>query len=539
MRQVLALVPRRQAALAVLLGTGAVLTGTALLATSGALITGASLRPESLLVLLPMITCVRLFAVSRAALRYAERLVSHDLTLRLVGRLRATLLARLVPLAPAALVGARGGDLLARIRTDVDELQGVFVRLVAPTVVAVLAGGLAVGLTALVSPTTALVLAVLLLALGVAVPAWSRWAGQDAAVVAAREEAAYGTEVLDLVRGLSDHLAGDGGRTALATVQRHLDAQQRAERRTAWVTAATTASREGVPALGVLAALWLVGYDVATGRTGPVLLAAAALGVLGAFEAVANLGQAWAAGGRMRAAAGRVEALGDRQPLVLGPSEPVTRPPGHALSFDGVTFTYPESPAPALADLSLEVGEGELVALTGRSGAGKSSVLALALRAYDPDRGAVRLGGIDVRRLSLDDVRSRTAWAPQAPQLLGGSLAGNLHLARPRATDEELAAVLTRVGLAGLLDGVGLHGWIGEAGARLSAGERARVGLARALLSPAPVLLLDEPTAHLDRATADQVLDLLARDGRSVLLVTHSPEVLDARWRVVQLGGRP
>ena len=579
MRTVLQLIPRRQAALAVLLGTGAVLTGTLLLATSGALITGASLQPESLLVLLPMITGVRLFAISRASLRYAERLVAHDLTLRLVGRLRTSLLERLVPLAPAALVGARGGDLLARLRTDVDELQGVFVRLVAPTAVAVLAGGIAVGLSALVSPPTALVLAVLLLVLGVAVPLATRRLGADAAVATARAETAVGSEVLDLVRGLADHLSSDGGRTALATLQTHLARQEQAERRTARLTAFTTLAREGVPALGVVAAMWLVGADVVGGTTNPVLLAATALGVLGAFEAVGGLGQAWAAGGRIRAAADRVQALGDQAPAVTEPTHPLPLPAPHPastrtrpepveepepaptrpelvegpedapddpstssgsevaplLSFADVALTYPDATGPALDGFSLTVTAGEKVALTGPSGAGKSSLLALALRARDPDRGRVALQGVDLRRLALDDVRSRSAWAPQAPQLLGGSLAGNLRLSRSEASDAELEAALTDVGLAGLLDGVGLHGWIGESGSRLSAGERARVALARALLSPAPLLLLDEPTAHLDQASADQVLDLLVRSTRTVLLVTHSPEVLDHRWRVVRL----
>ena len=535
MREVLQLVPHRQAALAVLLGAGAVLTGTALLATSGALITGASLRPESLLVLLPMITCVRLFAVSRATLRYAERLVSHDLTLRLVGRLRASLLEALVPLAPAALVGARGGDLLARVRTDVDELQGVFVRLVAPTAVAVLAGSVAVGLTAFVSPATSLVLAVLLLVLGVAVPVWSRRAGEQAAVATAREESAVGADVLDLVRGLADHLSADGGRTALAALDDHLVRQQHAERRTARLTAVTTAARDGVPALGVVAALWLVGWEVATGQANPVLLAAAALGVLGAFEAVGGLGQAWGTAERVRAAADRVQALAELPPAVSDPAQPAAPPPHAGLRFEHVTLSYPGADRPALRGFSLDVDEGEHVALTGPSGAGKSSVLALALRAYDPDEGQVRLGGVDLRDLALDDVRRCSAWAPQAPQLLGGTLAGNLHLARADASEAELVAVLGQLGLEPLLGSVGLHGWIGESGERLSAGERARVAVARVLLSPAPVLLLDEPTAHLDPAAATRVLDLLAREERTVLLVTHSPAALDARWRLVDV----
>jgi thiol reductant ABC exporter CydC subunit len=533
MRSVLALLRPGQAALAIALGTLTVLSGAALLAASGALISGAALQPESLLVLMPLITSVRLFGVSRAALRYAERVVSHDLTLRLVARLRVELLARLVPLAPAALAGARGGDLLARIRADVDELQGLFVRLVAPAAVAVLASTAAVGLTAFVSPTLALVLAALLLVLGVAVPLWARAAGRRPAREVALADAAFGTDTLDLVRGLADHASGDGGATALRTLDAHLDRLDRAERAEARLVGATTFLREGVPALGVVAALWLVGWDVAFGATNPVLLAATALGVLGSFEAVGGLGAAWAASERIRGAADRIQALGAEKPAVTEPPGPAPLPAGTALRFEDVALTYPDATQPALTGFDLSVGEGEKVALAGPSGAGKSSVLALALRSRDPDAGRVTLDGTDLRTLTLADVRGRFAWAPQTPQILGGTLAGNLRLARDDASRDELKAVLREVGLHELP--IGLDGWIGEAGERLSAGERARVGVARALLSPAPVLLLDEPTAHLDAPLAIRLLDLLARQPRTVLLVTHTPDVLDERWRVVRL----
>ncbi|HYO35832.1 MAG TPA: ATP-binding cassette domain-containing protein, partial [Geodermatophilus sp.] len=169
------------------------------------------------------------------------------------------------------------------------------------------------------------------------------------------------------------------------------------------------------------------------------------------------------------------------------------------------------------------------VALTGGSGAGRSSVLALALRARDPDAGRVTLGGADLRRLPLEGVRSRLAWSAQAPQVLGGTLAGNLRLGRHDATDDELRAVLADVGLGSLAAAPGLDGWVRDGGARLSAGERARVGLARALLSRADVLLLDEPTAHLDPDLGARVLGLLAGDPRTVLLVTHDAAALDER----------
>jgi thiol reductant ABC exporter CydC subunit len=534
-RDVLRRLPPARAALAVVLGALTVLSGAALLATSGALISGAAQRPATLLVLMPLITGVRLFGVSRAALRYAERLVSHDLTLRLVARVRADLLARLVPLAPAALTGARGGDLLARVRGDVDELQGVFLRLVAPTAVAVLAGSVAVALTALVSLPLAGVLAAALLVLGVVVPAAGLVAGRRAAVAAREADAAFGSDTLDLLRGLADSVSGDGGARALAALEDSLQRQEAAELATARLLAVTTVLREAVPALGVAAALWLVGWDVASGATDPVLLAASALGVLGAFEAVGGLGAAWSAAGGIRAAAGRVRALGEQRPAVTDPAAPLPPPPGSALRLESVTLTHPGARRPALVELDLAVAEGEKVALTGPSGAGKSSVLALLLRVLDPDRGRVTLGGVDLRELALADVRARSAWAPQTPQVLGGTLAGNLRLARDDAGEEVLEAVLADVGLAGLVGTLGLHGWVGESGERLSAGERSRVGVARALLSPARVLLLDEPTAHLDAASAARLLDLLAGEERTVLLVTHQAAVLDGRWRVLDL----
>jgi ABC-type transport system involved in cytochrome bd biosynthesis fused ATPase/permease subunit len=271
---------------------------------------------------------------------------------------------------------------------------------------------------------------------------------------------------------------------------------------------------------------------VADGRTDPVLLAAAALGVLGSFEAVGGLGAAWTAADGVRAAAGRVAALGAARPAVADPPAPAPVR-GSALELVDVTLAYPDSTRPALEGFSLHLRPGEKVALTGPSGAGKSSVLALALRARDPDAGRVALGGTDVRDLALADVRAATAWAPQSPQVLGGGLAGNLRLARQDATDAELEEALRDVELDDVLAAVGLDGWIGEGGQRLSAGERSRLALARALLSPAPVLLLDEPTAHLDGPLAARVLDRLARDERSVLLVTHTTTGLDGRWRVV------
>lgn len=217
------------------------------------------------------------------------------------------------------------------------------------------------------------------------------------------------------------------------------------------------------------------------------------------------------------------------------PAQPEPLPSDPALSFDDVWLTYPGGAQPALRGVSLHLAAGDKLALTGPSGRGKSTLLSLVGRVWDPNAGCVRLGGVDLRTLALADVRSCSAWAAQTPQLVSGSIADNLRLARPGASDDELNAVLEQVGLAAFVAADRLYAWVGDGGDRLSAGERSRVGVAQALLSPAPILLLDEPTAHLDQHGAAQLLEVVSRLDRAVLLVTHSPDLLGAGWRVLDL----
>ncbi|MFC4637524.1 thiol reductant ABC exporter subunit CydC [Deinococcus hohokamensis] len=524
----------------VLLGTGTVLASVGLLAVSGALISQAALKPESLLVLLPLITSVRLFGLSRAALRYAERLVSHDLTFRLLGRVRAQALDHLARVAPAALMGTRGGDLLMRVRSDVDELQSVYLRLFAPALVAALVALVTLGLVWQVSLPLALVTAGLYGVAGVLLPAVVVRAAAPAgqAQNAARAELAAAT--LEALHGLPDLLTG-GGRPA---AERHfgslLKTLEAAEVRRARVTGPANAAREALGGLGMLAALALVGQGVAAGTTPGPLLAAAALGLLASFEAVGNLGSAWAAHSALRAAADRVEQLRTLPPAVQDLPGAAAVPAALTLRFEAVTFRYPGRDD-VLRGLNFTLAPGERVALVGPSGAGKSTVLALALRFWDPSGGRVSLGGVDLRTLALADLRTCFAWAPQQAEVFDGTLRENLLLADREAADADLLALLTDLGLDTLLARLpgGLDGWVGEFGARLSAGERARLSAARALLRPAPVLLLDEPTAHLDPANARRLLRAVERrsGGQAALLVTHQPELLGVGWRVVQLAG--
>lgn len=523
-------------ALAVLLGALTVLSGVGLLATSGALIVGAAGRPESLLVLFPLIAAVRLFGVSRAGLRYAERLASHDLTFRLLGRVRGEVLARLTALAPAALTGERGGDLLARVRADVDELQNAYLRLFAPLLVASLACGVTLALLWRVSPATGAVTLALFLLAGALLPLWAMRAGRRITADLTLERASLTAATLETLRGLADVLAGGARPAVLARWAASGAELARGEAARARVTALAGALREGCGGLGLIAALWLIGEKVASGGASGPLLAGAALGVLASFEAVGNLGSAWVTFGGVQTAWQRVEALGALSPTVTSPREPLALPGDATLRWEGVSFRYPSGAADALRDFALTLAPGERVALIGPSGAGKSTALRLALRFWDPGAGRLTLGAADLRDLDLEDLRAQFAWAPQQAELFDGTLRENL---LTRARDEDVLGVLGALHLGPLLDRLpeGLSSWVGEYGARLSAGERARLSVARALLRGAPILLLDEPTAHLDPESAARVLRAVdERAGQGgVLLITQQPDWLDPQvWRLVE-----
>jgi len=212
---------------------------------------------------------------------------------------------------------------------------------------------------------------------------------------------------------------------------------------------------------------------------------------------------------------------------------------GTGIALAGLDVTYPGRRLPALHDADLVVAPGETVALTGPSGCGKSTLLSVVLGLRRPTAGTVRLGGVDLADLDLADWRRRVAWVPQRPHLYARSVADNVRLARPDASDAEVAAALEAAGLADVVRRLaqGADTVLGEGGAGLSAGERQRLALARAFVRDAPILLLDEPTASLDNETEADVLSSIRRlvEGRTALVVAHRPALAALADRVVEL----
>ena len=522
---------RRRILLAVALSTATLAAGAALLANSGYLIAKAATRPE-VLSLGVAIVGVRFFALARAVLRYLERVVSHDASFRFLARVRVRFFARLEPRVPGE-TGARTGDLLSRFVADVDALQHLLVRVIAPPLAALGVAAVAVAVAAAVEPRSALVLAACVVGGAVVVPLGVATAGGAAARRRAAERAAVAGAVVDLAGALPELVAYGVADERLARIG---EADRRVRRTVARQAIAAGAGDGAVVALGGVAVALVLA--VAVGHARGVLLALLALLTLAVFEGVRALPGAADQLVAANAAAERLRELTEPEPLVRDPARPEAPTGAPVLRVEGVRARYGDGPW-VLDGVDLELRPGRRLALVGPSGCGKSTLANLLVRFRDPDEGRITLGGVDLRHLTQDAVRSRVVLCAQDSHLFATSIRENVRLARPGASDDEILAALRRARLGEWLDSLpgGLDTDVGDEGGLVSGGERTRIALARAFLSGAPLLVLDEPTAHLDDATAAALLeDLLAEtEDVGVLLITHSALCLDRFDDIVEL----
>ncbi|QSR30883.1 ABC transporter permease [Nocardioides sp. S5] len=524
--------PRWGLRTATLLGALSTASGVALTATAGWLITRASEQPP-VLYLMVAIVGVRLFGLARPVLRHAERVLSHDVVLRELAERRAQVYADLVPLVPGRL-GPRRGDLLTRVVDDVDALLDDRLRVRQPVATAVLVGCGATLLTWLVAPAAGLVV-LGVCATGAAAFALARRgvSAVEPEVLAAR--AALGTGVEEVAHGLRELEQWAATPRALDAVRQQGDALAAAVRRSARAVAAASALTTAAAGLGVV----LVAVTVTPAEVSPALLALLLLVPLALADVTGGLADAGALSVRAGAARERLDRLAATTPAVSDPPSPEPLPATHALALRDAELGWAERPVLALD--SLDLRPGEHVGITGPSGAGKSTLAATLVRFIDPVSGVALLGGTDLRRLTLDDVRRTVGLVDDDPHVFASSVAENVRLARPGASDDDVRDALDRARLGEWIDSLpdGVHTHVGAGSREVSGGERARLAMARALLADAPVLVLDEPTAHLDaataRAVAAQMLGSAARPGRSVVWITHGTIGLEAMDRVVHL----
>ena len=530
---------RRQLLLAVAAGAAATGCGVALLAVSGFLLARASQHPN-LIAISAAVVAVRALSAGRGVFRYVERLASHDAAFRILADVRVRIYRRLERLAPAGLTALRSGDLLARLISDVDATQDLFIRGITPPLAAALVGAGAVAACLLILAPAGAVLAAGLLAAGVGVPVLAAVAARAAARRVAPVRGQLAGTFTELLAGAADLHAFGAEETALAAVTAAEEDLTRQARRNASVYGLSTGLSSAITGVTVWGVLLLGVAATGDGTLTRVPLAVLTLTALASFEAVTALPAAAVQLGQARASARRITEVLDAPDPIREPVTPRPLPDGPVwVTLRGAEVRYQPGDPAALDGVDLDLPPGRRVALIGPNGAGKSTVASVLLRFVDLTAGTATLNGHDLASYASDAVRTVIGGCPQDPHVFDASLRDNLRLARPAATEKQLDDAAARAGLLDWIRSLPL-GWDTPAGARgaaLSGGQRQRLALARALLADPALLILDEPTAHLDADSRRALTrDLLAATaGRATLLITHDLEGLDQIDEIVVL----
>ena len=470
---------------------------------------------------------VRGLAIIRTLFRYFEKLVTHDATFRILAKLRVQVFEKIIPLSPAVLNRYRNSDLLNRLVSDVDTLDSLYLRLIAPFITAIFVIlAMCIGLS-FVNVPLALGLGVSLLLLVFIIPTVFYQLGKKFGDKLVHSRALYRTQFLEFIQAQAELLlfnAEDKLKDNMAKTEANWQADQQKEANLSGFSTALSLFLNG---LIIAAMLWFSSQaEFGNDEYRMAFIALFTFAALASFEILMPLGSAFLHIGQVIASAERVTDIIEQQPLVTfnGKAE-FDQNATTLIETKDLSFTYPERQNRALENLNLTIQKGKKVAILGKTGSGKSTLLQLLVRNYDANQGQLFLAGKPIADYAEDTLRSQFCFLTQRVHVFSDTLRQNLQFASAvNISDEKMIEVLNQVGLGKLLEQEqGLDIWLGDGGRPLSGGEQRRLGLARILLNDAPILLLDEPTEGLDRETERQILRLILAhaENKTLIMVTH------------------
>ena len=470
---------------------------------------------------------VRGLAIGRTLFRYFEKLVTHDATFRILAKLRVQVFEKIIPLSPAVLNRYRNSDLLNRLVSDVDTLDSLYLRLIAPFITAIFVIlAMCIGLSFVNAPL-ALGLGVSLLLLVFVIPTVFYQLGKKFGDKLVHSRALYRTQFLEFIQAQAELLlfnAEDKLKDNMAKTEANWQADQQKEANLSGFSTALSLFLNG---LIIAAMLWFSSQaEFGNDEYRMAFIALFTFAALASFEILMPLGSAFLHIGQVIASAERVTDIIEQQPLVTfnGKAE-FDQNATTLIETKDLSFTYPERQNRALENLNLTIQKGKKVAILGKTGSGKSTLLQLLVRNYDANQGQLFLAGKPIADYAEDTLRSQFCFLTQRVHVFSDTLRQNLQFASAvNISDEKMIEVLNQVGLGKLLEQEqGLDIWLGDGGRPLSGGEQRRLGLARILLNDAPILLLDEPTEGLDRETERQILRLILAhaENKTLIMVTH------------------
>lgn len=470
---------------------------------------------------------VRGLAIGRTLFRYFEKLVTHDATFRILAKLRVQVFEKIIPLSPGVLNRYRNSDLLNRLVSDVDTLDSLYLRLIAPFITAIFVIlAMCIGLSFVNAPL-ALGLGVSLLLLVLVIPTVFYLLGKKFGDKLVHSRALYRTQFLEFIQAQAELLlfnAEDKLKDNMAKTEANWQADQQKEANLSGFSTALSLFLNG---LIIAAMLWFSSQaEFGNDEYRMAFIALFTFAALASFEILMPLGSAFLHIGQVIASAERVTDIIEQQPLVTfnGKAE-FDQNATTLIETKDLSFTYPERQNRALENLNLTIQKGKKVAILGKTGSGKSTLLQLLVRNYDANQGELFLAGKPIADYSEDILRSQFCFLTQRVHVFSDTLRQNLQFASAvKISDEKMIEVLNQVGLGKLLEQEqGLDIWLGDGGRPLSGGEQRRLGLARILLNDTPILLLDEPTEGLDRETERQILRLILAhaENKTLIMVTH------------------
>ena len=482
---------------------------------------------------------IRALAIIRTLGRYSERLLTHEATFRVLAEIRCWFFEKLIPLTPGRLAIRRSADLLTQITTDIDALDSIYLRIFLPIIVIFIAGLAVVVFFTSYSITLGLVMLAMLIVSVVILPWGFNYLGKQGAKTIAEQFSFFKSEQVELIQGIAD-LQVFG---AYSRSKQHLLALSKqmikTQRHNNHLSALSSSITEFL-SYSTLLIIVIIGADLFQHGiiSGPVLVM---LGfcVLAVFELVSPISIAMQLLAKTQTSAKRIRAIVEQDSAIIEPKSPLSVPASAGIEIKDLSFRYSEKSDWVLTDFNLHIQHGSKIAIVGESGAGKTTLLQLIMRFFDPQKGSINYGGVDYNQFNSDQLIQQYALLSQQTQLFSATVKDNLLIAKVNASEMELAKAIEEAGLNKFIRQLpqGLNSWVGEGGAKVSAGEARRIALARVYLKNAPILLLDEPTEGLDSETENTVLDALekiAKD-KTLILVTHRPAALRLVNKVVRI----
>ncbi|MCX7108310.1 MAG: thiol reductant ABC exporter subunit CydC [Methylococcales bacterium] len=468
---------------------------------------------------------IRALAITRTLGRYGERLVTHDATFRVLAGIRSWFFQQLIPLVPGRLSVMRSGDLLSRMTADIDALDSLYLRLLAPAIVATIGVTAVTILLAFYAPVISLATGLMLVVASVVVPWIFNRLGRSGAEQIVVLAANFRVRQVDMMQGFADLLANQAYERFSHFLQQFSDLMLNTQQQNNRLSAISSTITFLLAQITVLMALVLGAILFKESLLSGTDLALVVFCVLAAFELVTPLPVALQMLAKLQKAAQRIRQVTEMSPTAPRHIQVEVLPERYDLQLNNVSFRYPDQQNWVLKNISLVIPQGSKIAIVGVSGSGKTTLLHLLMRYYDPDQGNVLMAEHNLKQLDADQLMTCFGVLSQSSQLFAASIKQNLLIAKPNALAIELDAAIQAAGLDKFISYLpeGLDTWVGESGVKVSGGEARRIALARLYLKNAPVLILDEPTEGLDSDTERDVFKALANFARdkTVIMVTH------------------